>query len=75
MEIGQPSKEEPIDKNKHSIDALSWICMMLPEDPAKLFFAEYGSSAPEEQHTQDDLWMFQDNTQLDDTNNIWTGGY
>ena len=36
----------------------------------------YGTpEEPQTQSTKDDLWMFQDNTQLDDTNNIWTGGY
>lgn len=75
MKIGQPTKEEPIDKNNHSIDALSWICMMLPEDPSKLYFADYGSSSPENQSKKDELWMFRDNTQYDDIGNIWAGGY
>lgn len=36
QKLGQPTKEVPVDKNNHSIDALEWICMVLPEDPGKL---------------------------------------
>ena len=34
-------KQKPIDKNNHSIDAMSWITMKLPEDPRDLMFGAY----------------------------------
>lgn len=44
------AKDEPIDKNDHSITPLEWICMELPADPRKLFldmFDEYGQNIEE----------------------------
>ena len=41
QKLGQPTKEEPIDKNNHSIDALQWILMRLPEDPSKLLLGAW----------------------------------
>ena len=45
------AKDEPIDKNDHSITPLEWICMELPADPRKLFlnmFDQYGRDITEE---------------------------
>lgn len=45
------AKDEPIDKNDHSITPLEWICMELPADPRKLFlnmYDEYGRDIEEE---------------------------
>ena len=42
--LGKPTKEEPIDRNNHSIDALQWICMELPENPADLVLGAFDSS-------------------------------
>lgn len=45
------AKDEPIDKNDHSITPLEWICMELPADPRKLFlnmFDQYGHDITEE---------------------------
>lgn len=36
QKLGQVWKEEPVDKNNHSVDCMEWILMMLPEDPKKL---------------------------------------
>ena len=35
------AKDEPIDKNDHSITPLEWICMELPADPQRLFLNMY----------------------------------
>lgn len=45
------AKDEPIDKNDHSITPLEWICMELPADPRKLFYNmydQYGRDITEE---------------------------
>ena len=45
------AKDEPIDKNDHSITPLEWICMELPADPRKLFltmYDQYGRNVEEE---------------------------
>ena len=44
------AKDEPLDKNDHSITPLEWICMELPADPRKLFldmFDQYGNDMSE----------------------------
>ena len=35
------AKDEPIDKNDHSICALEWIVMELPADPKRLYLDAY----------------------------------
>ena len=37
------AKDEPIDKNDHSICALEWIVMELPADPKHLYFSGFNS--------------------------------
>lgn len=34
-------KQKPVDKNNHSIDALTWTLMKLPEDPRDLMYGAY----------------------------------
>ena len=41
QKLNAPVKEEPVDKNNHSIDALQWICMKLPEKPSNLVYGAY----------------------------------
>ena len=43
MKLGGPSKEKPVDRNNHSIDALSWILMKLPENPKDLTLGAWTS--------------------------------
>jgi len=35
---------KPVDKNNHSINALEWICMALPADPANILMGVYNSA-------------------------------
>ncbi len=34
--VGAIVSDKPVDKNNHSINAVEWICMELPKDPAQL---------------------------------------
>lgn len=59
------AKDEPIDKNDHSITPLEWICMELPADPRKLYldmFDQYGRSIQEETEKMNrGGWQLSDN--------------
>ena len=46
-------KESPIDKNNHSIDALEFVMMILPEDPKKLLGMRFFSPFEQQQKQQD----------------------
>ena len=41
--IGAVTKgqDKPMDKNNHGINALEWICMVLPAEPANLCYGAY----------------------------------
>lgn len=73
---GQPYKEEPYDRNNHSIDAFSWILMKLPADPHNLMCGAYSrfgedlTTNPKKAIQVDPLWMFSENTQ-DDDDTLW----
>lgn len=73
---GQPYKEEPYDRNNHSIDAFSWILMKLPADPHNLMCGAYSrfgedlTTNPKKAIQVDPLWMFSENTQ-DDDDALW----
>lgn len=41
QKLGAPVREEPVDRNNHSVDALQWICMKLPEKPSDLLFGAF----------------------------------
>ena len=41
QKLNMPVKEEPVDRNNHSIDCLQWICMKLPENPGELIYGAY----------------------------------
>lgn len=41
QQLGKTTREAPVDKNNHSIDALQWICMKLPENPGNLLMGAY----------------------------------
>jgi hypothetical protein len=47
--------DEPVDKNNHGINALEWICMRLPADPAKIVYGAYNSSGDKLDKDPEDL--------------------
>lgn len=54
--------DKPIDKNNHSINALEWICMHLPANPAKLQYGAYHpGSLDNPMYKQEPLWQLSDN--------------
>ena len=62
------SKNKPVDKDNHAINALEWICMELPANPKSLIltgYDEYGRPiAPETEKMlkkQEKLWQLTDN--------------
>ena len=68
------SKNTPIDNNNHAINALEWIGMELPANPARLSvtgYDEYGRPISEEEEkarrkAQQD-WHFSDNSEQEST--------
>ena len=74
---GQPYKEEPYDRNNHSIDAFSWILMKLPADPHNLMCGAYNrfgedlTTKPEDIRKANALWMFSEDTTEDDYASAW----
>ena len=68
---GDTLKEKPVDKNNHSIDAMGFALMKLPEKPQNLMCGAYtgfgtliGSRGPTT--PQNPMWMFTDNSDADD---------
>ena len=60
------SVEKPVDKNNHSIDAMQFALMELPEDPKKLILGAYtgfGSrlDTNRDAHKKQVMWMFSEN--------------
>lgn len=70
QKLNQPVREEPIDRNNHSIDCLQWICMKLPERPGNLIYGAYNERGEDltkpQAHTT--IWC----PQLSDTNDTYT---
>ncbi len=66
-------KQKPVDKNNHSIDAMEWILMKLPEDPSKLMLGAFSNftDGSENKPKDDGLWMFADTKQPDTVDTIW----
>lgn len=58
---------KPVDKDNHGINALEWICMELPANPADLLFGVYGKNGvdlTEEKKKEDQAlvdWALSDN--------------
>ena len=71
-------RQKPVDKNNHSIDALSWTLMKLPEDPGKLTLGAYTNFGMlETKHKTEEErlsnWMFEDDVDADDAvDNMWS---
>lgn len=59
---------KPVDKDNHGINALEWITMELPANPADLLFGVYGkegvdiSKEAEEQRKQEAFWALSDDS-------------
>lgn len=67
-------KEQPVDKNNHSIDALEWILMKLPEDPSKLMLGAYSGFTDSSERKREDPknWMFSEEPNYDsDDDGYW----
>ena len=67
MKLGTASSEQPVDRNNHSIDALSWILMKLPERPTDLMKGAWTSfgkdlAKSDSEKLSENLWMFSDET-------------
>ena len=78
VKLGMPVKEEPVDRNNHSIDAFSWILMKLPENPADLMLGAYSSfgrdlTSKQEYKERQTMWMFTDDNE-DDFTPLWSMG-
>lgn len=51
---------KPIDKDNHSINALEWICMALPANPAKIQFGSYAGNHFQDNSKKDTPWQLRD---------------
>ena len=74
QKLGQPTKEEPVDKNNHSIDALQWILMKLPEDPSKLLLGAWdgmGNSLLDNEREEKSVCPQLEDTPKDDAVCAW----
>lgn len=73
---------KPEDKNNHCINALEWIAMALPADPAKILTGVYNREGQrideqERRNQREAYWALRDDTPLEsgaDTNNIFQNG-
>ena len=74
QKLGQPTKEEPVDRNNHSIDALQWICMELPEKPGDLIMGAYdglGRNLDSENSSTNSSWCPQLTDEEDTSDYGW----
>ena len=69
QKLGVSSREKPVDRNNHSIDALQFALMCLPEKPSDLTLGAYtgfGTRVGVQKPKQAELWMFSDDDRDDE---------
>lgn len=59
------TKDKPVDKDNHGVNALEWICMDLPESPTSLSLAIYNRlgvniTGPKEEQAPPHMWQLED---------------